>query len=155
MDVLDAVVAHDVEDAHADVVAVASAARQPRQREACVQPAQHVLPTLDLLCHVLRHRLLHVRNVLGLVVVVLVPWQHALARQPQPCEDERHALRARHARGVEHFEHKTQAVEEAPVRVLRLGDQDLGHERRLVRLAQHDREVVATVDPLLLPLQLA
>ena len=38
----DAVVAHDVQDAHADVVAVAAAARQPGEREARVQPAPGV-----------------------------------------------------------------------------------------------------------------
>ncbi len=44
----DAVVAHDVQDAHADLVAVAAAAGQSRHCAACEQAAEHVLRAAGL-----------------------------------------------------------------------------------------------------------
>lgn len=48
MSLADAVVAHNVQDAHADLVAVAAAARQARHGAAREQAAEHVLRAAGL-----------------------------------------------------------------------------------------------------------
>ena len=74
---LDAVIAHELQDAEADVVAVAAAAGQCTQRGA-VQLARHaILRRGRRPSHALADNLLHVRHVLTLVVTAGVPRQLA------------------------------------------------------------------------------
>ena len=74
---LDAVLAHKLQDAEADVVAVAAAARQ-RAQSGAVQLSRHaVLGGCGRARHALADDLLHVSHVLALVVTAGVPVQLA------------------------------------------------------------------------------
>ena len=100
----DAVVAHDVEDAEADRVAVAAAAREAGQGHARKLAAERVGPGARLVGHALRDGLLRVRDVLALVARPAVPVQLLHRAQPQPHVYQRHAARAcMRSRDTEHI----------------------------------------------------
>ena len=72
---LDAVIAHNLEDAEADVVAVAAAAGERGERDAEELASHAALGALRSLRDAGRHHLLHVGHVLALVVAAGVPGQ--------------------------------------------------------------------------------
>ena len=72
---LDAVLAHNLEDAEADVVAVAAAAGERGERDAEELASHAALGALRSLRDAGRHHLLHVGHVLALVVAAGVPGQ--------------------------------------------------------------------------------
>ena len=78
---LDAVIAHDLEDAEADVVAVAAAAGKRGQRDAEQLASHAALRALARIRDARRHRLLYARHLRALVVAAAVPRQLAYGGQ--------------------------------------------------------------------------
>ena len=78
---LDAVIAHDLEDAEADVVAVAAAAGKRGQRDAEQLASHAALGALARIRDARRHHLLYARHLRALVVAAAVPRQLAYGGQ--------------------------------------------------------------------------